>query len=131
MSSWAIYAPRPEVYGFRFGLRGCCDAARLLPQNIAKSVRIKKGVEARAVRRPRLQIIQRGLERNIAHDAGQSPRQIRRILVRQQPGSDGGGTPQLQRRYTVEIRIQIIERTEHGEQFGRSFLADAGYSRNI
>src|SRR6202790_2823344 len=97
MSFWAIaLLPKLKISGSRqyFSHAGG-DTPSLLPQNIAKSMRIKKAAQARAVRRPQLQIIERSLERQVADDAGQSPRQIRRLLVRKEPSGHGRGAPQL------------------------------------
>src|SRR5260370_28008109 len=114
MSFWAIALSPNSFSGLRLrGLYAGGDTPRLLSQNIAKSMREKKEVEPRAVRRPRLQIIQRCLERQVADDAGQSPRQICRLLVQKQSGGDSGGAPQLHQRYTVEIRIKFIEGAEY------------------
>src|ERR1700734_314189 len=116
MSFWVIALfPQLKVCSFRFGSWIVGDTARLLSQNVAEPVSIEKEVQPRAVRRPRLQVIQGCLQRNVAHDAGQSPRQIRRLLVRKQSGGNSGGAPQLHQRYTVKICIQLIERTEYGK----------------
>src|SRR5271156_4836008 len=98
MSFWAI-ALLPGKFSLTCLICGGGDPARLLPQNIAKSMRVEKEVEARAVLRAGLQILESGLERHVADDAGQAPRQIRRVLVRQQSGGDRGGAPQLHQRY--------------------------------
>ncbi len=91
------------------------DTANLLSQYIAESVRIKKAVQPRSVRRSRLQIIQRRLERNVADYAGQAPRKIRGFLMSKQFSSDCGCAAQLQRRNSVKICIQLIEGTERAQ----------------
>src|ERR1700730_6898548 len=109
MSFWTIASFPRNVSGLPLYVYAGGDTPHLLSQNIAKSMRIKKEGEARAVLGPRLQIIERCLERQVADDARQSPRQIRCLLVRQKSRGDGRCAPQLHQWYTVEIRIQFIE----------------------
>jgi len=68
------------------------DTPRLLPQNTAKSMRIKKAAQAPRRPAPRsFKIIERSLERQVADDAGQSPRQIGGLLVHKESRGDGRG----------------------------------------
>ncbi len=59
------------------------DAAHLLPQNIPESMGVKKGVEPAAILRPRLQIVERRLDRHVAYDAGQTAGKVGGFLVSQ------------------------------------------------
>src|ERR1700722_379986 len=94
-------------------------------------MRIEKNIQTRAVRRPRPQIVERRLERYVADDARQSPRQISRVLVRKEPGGNGRRAAQSHRRYAMQILIQLVEGAEYREQLRRGLLADSGYAGNI
>src|SRR5580692_1279895 len=107
------------------------DTAYLLSQNIAESMCIKKAIEAPAILRSWLQIIQRRLDRQVADYPGQTPGKIRGFLVGRQFSSDRGAAAQLQHWNTMKICIQVVEGTEKGKQLGGGLLADPGHSRNV
>ncbi|HSY45458.1 MAG TPA: hypothetical protein VK800_05365, partial [Steroidobacteraceae bacterium] len=69
---------------------------RLLPQDAAESVSVEEALQARGVRWPAPQVIDVRLQGNVAQDAGQASREIRRVLVRKQLRRDAARAAQLQ-----------------------------------
>ncbi len=94
LSAPLVYSPESQTAAAI--RRACC--LNILPNPCVS----KKHSSRRRVRRSWLQIIQRRLQRNVADDPGQAPRQIRGFLVREQFRGDCGCAAQLQCRNSVE-----------------------------